>query len=66
MRGVYCMLGGQAGATFDAAALEDFLTVFSAITFHEAMFDFALTLVWLIGPFWHGNSPILLFLCFNI
>ena len=47
-------LGGQASATFNAAAFKDLLTVFSAVSLHETMLNFTLALVRLISAFWHN------------
>lgn len=47
------LLGGQAGATFSAAAGENLAAVFSRVSLHEAVLNFALALVRLISAFWH-------------
>ena len=54
------LLGGEAGATLNTAALQDFLAIFGAVAFHEAVFNFTLTFVWLISPFWHNIVLLLL------
>lgn len=47
------ILGAKPSATFNAAAFEDFLARFGTVAFHKTMFNFALTLVGLVGSFWH-------------
>lgn len=47
------ILGGEASAAFDAAALQDLAAIFSTIALHEAMFDFALAFMRLISSLWH-------------
>lgn len=54
------MLGGEASATFDTAAFENFLTVFGTVTLHKTMLNLALTLVGLVCTFWHINFLLLL------
>lgn len=54
------ILGGEASAAFDAATLQDFLTVLGAISLHEAMLNLALALVRLVCTFWHINILLLL------
>lgn len=46
-------LGAETGATFDPAALQDFLPRLRAVALHETVFSFTLTFVWLISSFWH-------------
>ena len=46
-------LSREASATFEAAASQDFAAIGARIALHEAMFNFALAFVWLIGTFWH-------------
>jgi hypothetical protein len=36
------------------------LAIFGAVAFHEAVFNFTLTFVWLISPFWHNIVLLLL------
>lgn len=53
-------LGGEASAALDAAALQDFLTIFGAISLHKTMLNLALALVGLVCTFWHINFLLLL------
>ena len=50
---IIATLRSEAGAAFDAATLEDLLTGLRIIALHEAVFDFALALMWLISSLWH-------------
>lgn len=56
--GLFC-LSGETSATLNTTTLQNFLAVLGTITLHEAVFDFALALVWLVCPLWHNKlTPI--------
>ena len=46
----------ETGASFDAAAFENFTTSFAGVAFHKSMFNFALFFVGLISSFGHKIS----------